>query len=131
MSQEKTPTPSPATNLNVNNLKDLKEAKTEAELKQELTMLKTQVSELMKEIKRISEKGVEHLGDKIEREFEQYSEKAADKVRDAQHVADLEWLGTFFLGGFHLVAKTQGDLVEHPEIQDKQGRKIGEQAGPS
>ena len=65
-----------ATNLNVNNLKDLKEAKTEAELKQELTMLKTQVSELMKEIKRISEKGVEHLGDKIEREFEQYSEVA-------------------------------------------------------
>lgn len=51
MSQEKTPIPSPATNLNVNNLKDLKDAKTEAELKQELTMLKTQVSELMKEIK--------------------------------------------------------------------------------
>lgn len=88
MAQEKTLTPNPATNLNVNNLKDLKDAKTEAELKQELTMLKTQVSELMKEIKRISEKGVEHLGDKIEREFEQYSEKAADKVRDAQHVAD-------------------------------------------
>ena len=88
MSQEKTPTPSPATNLYVNNLKDLKDAKTEAELKQELTMLKTQVSELMKEIKKKKKKGVEHLGDKIEREFEQYSEKAADKVRDAQQVAD-------------------------------------------
>jgi len=41
MAQEKTLTPNPATNLNVNNLKDLKDAKTEAELKQELTMLKT------------------------------------------------------------------------------------------
>ncbi|MFZ1851576.1 MAG: hypothetical protein WAU15_04985 [Nitrosomonas sp.] len=85
MAQEKTLSPNPGTNLNVNNLKDLK---TEAELKQDIAMLKAQLSELMKDIKKISEKGVEHIGNKIEREFEQYSEKATDKVHDAQQAAD-------------------------------------------
>ncbi|GKS69519.1 hypothetical protein W03_15230 [Nitrosomonas sp. PY1] len=81
MAQEKA-TPNPS------NLKDLKELKTEAELKQDLAILKAQVSELMEDIKRISEKGIEHIGDKIEREFEHYSEKATDKIRDTQQAAD-------------------------------------------
>lgn len=84
MAQEKI-TPNPTTNLNPSNLKELK---SEAELKQDLEILKAQVSELIKDIKKISEKGVEHIGDKIEKEFEHYSEKATDKIRDTQQAAD-------------------------------------------